>query len=301
MSLPPILPACDKIPSQPPAADRFRLRRPRPLMYSDLKQLADYRELLRTLVSKDIRSRYKGSVLGFAWNFAIPLLQLLVFWLLFGLIVRVKLDGPYSYAVFLFTGLLPWNFLANSVTGGSVSIVSNANLVKKIYFPLQILPTTTVISQFISLLLGMVVLAVVILAFGVGFSAMLLLLPLVFLIQMIFCTALAFLFACANVFYRDVQHILGIIVMAWMYVTPVLYPLSQVEQRVAEAGKYAWAPTAMQLNPMTGIITAYQSIILDHQAPDWAWLGYSAAVAVVLFVASFTLFNRYKFRFEEEV
>ena len=120
-------------------------------MYSDLKQLADYRELLRTLVSKDIRSRYKGSVLGFAWN-----------------------------------------FLANSVMGGSVSIVGNANLVKKIYFPLQILPTTTVISQFISLLLGMVVLAVVILVFGVGLSWMLLLLPLVFLIQVIFAGALAF-------------------------------------------------------------------------------------------------------------
>jgi len=271
----------------------------KPLMYSDLKQLAEYRELLRTLVSKDIRSRYKGSVLGFAWNFAIPVLQLLVFWLLFGIIVKVKLEGSYPYAVFLFTGLLPWNFLANSIIGGSVSIVGNANLVKKIYFPLQILPATTVISQFISLLLGMVVLAVVILVFGIGLSGYLLLLPLVFLVQLIFAAGLAYLFGCANVFFRDVQHILGIVVMAWMYVTPVLYPMSQVADRTAD--KYPWATTLMHLNPMTGIITAYQQIILDHQPPDWPWFGYSAILAVVLFVASFTMFNHFKFRFEEEV
>lgn len=264
-------------------------------MLSNLKQLVEYRELLRTLVSKDIRSRYKGSVLGFAWNFAIPLLQLLVFWLLFGIIVRVAPPGDYPFAVFLFTGLLPWNFLANSLMSGSMSIVGNANLVKKIYFPLQVLPLTSVLSQFISLLLGMIVLAVVVLVFGIGFSPWLLLLVLVLAVQLVFNAGLAYLFSCTNVFYRDVEHIIGIVVMAWMYVTPILYPISYV------LGKTAWAGTAIHLNPMTGIITAYQSVILDHGAPDWPWFGYSAGVSVALFVVGFTVFNHYKYRFEEEV
>lgn len=264
-------------------------------MFSNLKQLVEYRELLRTLVSKDIRSRYKGSILGFAWNFAIPLLQLLVFWILFGIIVRVEPPGDYPFALFLFTGLLPWNFLANSLNGGTMSVVGNANLVKKIYFPLQVLPLTAVLSQFISLLLGLIVLAVVVLAFGVGFSPWLLVVVLILAVQLVFNAGLAFLFACTNVFYRDVQHILGIVVMAWMYVTPILYPISLV------LGKAPWADTAIHLNPMTGIITAYQSTILDHRAPDWFWFGYSVGASLALFMIGFAVFNRYKSRFEEEV
>lgn len=264
-------------------------------MISNLKQLVEYRELLRTLVSKDIRSRYKGSVLGFAWNFAIPLLQLLVFWVLMGIIIKVAPPGDYPFAVFLFTGLLPWNFLANSLNGGAMSVVGNANLVKKIYFPLQVLPLTSVLSQFVSLLLGMIVLFAVVIGFGVGVGPSLLLLPAPFLVQFIFILGLAYFFACGEVFYRDIEHILGIIVMAWMYLTPILYPVGRV------ADKARWADIGIHLNPMTGITTAYQSIILDHVQPDWFWLGYSSVVAVVFFVGGFALFNRYKFRFEEEV
>ena len=264
-------------------------------MFSDLKQLVEYRELFRTLVSKDTRSRYKGSVLGFAWNFAIPLMQLLVFWLIFGIIIKVSPPGNYPFAIFIFTGLLPWNFLANSLLGGAMSVVGNANLVKKIYFPLQVLPLTPVLSQFISLILGMLVLGVVVLIFGVGFSWYLLLLPLVFLVQLIFISGLALLFGCVNVFYRDVEHILGIVLMAWMYVTPILYPLNIV------TNKAEWANICVHLNPMTGIITAYQNLVLDHHSPDWAWFAYAGAVSLILFVAGFQIFNRFKFRFEEEV
>lgn len=264
-------------------------------MIPDLKQLLAYRELLSTLVLKDIRSRYKGSVLGFTWNFAIPLLQLLVFWALFGAILKVAPPGDYPFAVFLFTGLLPWNFLANGVAGGTTSILANATLVKKIYFPLQILPLSKVLAEFIALLLGMVVLAAVILIFGIGLSAYLILLPVVFVVQIVFIAGFVYLFACANVFFRDVGHILGIVILAWMYLTPVLYPVTIV------ADKAAWADTVIHLNPMTGIITSYHRLILDHQMPDWFWLGYSALVAVVLFVIGFSVFNRYKFQFEEEV
>jgi len=264
-------------------------------MFSNLKQLVEYRELLRTLVLKDIRSRYKGSVLGFAWNFAIPLLQLLVFWVLFGVILKVAPSGDYPFAIFLFTGLLPWNFVANSVGGGAMAIVSNANLVKKIYFPLQILPLAKVLAEFIALLLGMIVLAAIILIFGVGFSLYDLLLPLPMAVLIIFMAGFVYLFACANVFYRDVGHILGIVVMAWMYVTPILYPVETV------AGKAAWANAVIHLNPLTGVITSFHRLLLDHQMPDWIWLGYSAAVAVVMYVVGFSVFNRYKFQFEEEI
>jgi len=264
-------------------------------MIPNLKQLIDYRELLRTLVLKDIRQRYKGSVLGFAWNFAIPLLQLLVFWALFGVILKVAPSGDYPFAVFLFTGLLPWNFVANSSIGGASSIIGNSNLVKKIYFPLQILPLSKVLAEFIALLLGMIVLAVVLIVFGVGISWQALLLPLVFLVMIVFIAGFVYLFACANVFYRDVGHILGIVVMAWMYLTPVLYPIETV------SGKASWANVVIHLNPMTGVIDTFHRLLLDHQMPDWPWFGYSAAAAVIMFVAGFSVFNHYKFQFEEEV
>ncbi len=264
-------------------------------MIPNLKQLLAYRELLRTLVFKDIRSRYKGSVLGFTWNFAIPLMQLLVFWFLFGAILKVSPSGDYPFAVFLFTGLLPWNFLANAVGGGVNSIVGSANLVKKIYFPLQILPLAKVLAEFVALLLGMIVLFAVLIIFGVGVSPYILLLPIVFAVQIVFIAGFVYLFSCANVFYRDVGHILGIVVMAWMYITPILYPLETVAKQAA------WANAIIHLNPMTGIIMAYHSLLLDHRLPDMFWFGYSTVVAIVLFGIGFAVFNRNKFRFEEEV
>ena len=264
-------------------------------MISDFKKLFDYHELLRTLVSKDIRSRYKGSVLGFAWNFAIPLLQLFVFWLLFGIIVKVAPPGDYPYAVFLFTGLLFWNFFANSVLGGSMSVIGNANLVKKIYFPLQILPTAKVLAELIALLLGTIVLAIVVISVGIGLGWQLFLLPVPLFVQLVFTLGFVYFLACANVFSRDVQHIMGILIMAWMYLTPVLYPIEILE------GKPAWASLAAHLNPLTGIINSYQRLVLDHAMPEWSWLGYSAAVAAVMFLVGFTIFNRYKFKFEEEI
>lgn len=264
-------------------------------MILNLKQLLDYRELLRTLVLKDVRSRYKGSVLGFAWNFAIPLLQLLVFWALFGVILKVAPSGDYPFALFLFTGLLPWNFLANSVAAGTGSILGNGNLVKKIFFPLQVLPLAKVLAEFIALLLGMLVLFSVLIIFGVGIDWHALLLPLPFVVQIVFIAGFVYLFSCANVFYRDVGHILTIVIMAWMYMTPVLYPVETV------ASTASWANLALHLNPMTGIITAYHSLLLDHTMPDWFWFGYSTAAAVILFFIGFSVFNRYKFQFEEEI
>lgn len=265
------------------------------LLYRDLKQIYEYRELLYTFVSKGVRSRYKGSVLGFAWNFAIPLLQLLVFWILFGIIVKVAPPGDYPFAIFLFTGLLPWNYFAGSLLGGSGAVMGNANLVKKIYFPLQILPLTTVMSELVTLLLSLIVLALIVVVFGIGLSWYLILLPIPIIIETIICFGLASLFACGNVFYRDVGHIMGIVVMAWMYLTPVLYPLNLI------ADKAPWASIMIHLNPLTGIITAYQQIILDHKSPDWFWLGYSLLFSLITFLVGFAIFNHYKFQFEEEV
>lgn len=244
---------------------------------------------------KDVRSRYKGSVLGFAWNFAIPLLQLAVFWALFGVILKVTPSGDYPFAIFLFTGLLPWNFVANSVGGGVGSIMGNANLVKKIYFPLQVLPLAKVAAEFVALLLGLTVLFAMLVVFGVGFSPHLLLLPLAFVALIVFVSGFVYLFACANVFYRDVGHILTIVVMAWMYLTPVLYPLETV------SGKSQVISLVVHLNPVTGIITTFQALLLDHRMPDWPWLGYSSLCAALMFAVGFGIFNRYKFQFEEEI
>jgi ABC-2 type transport system permease protein len=239
--------------------------------------------------------RYKGSFLGFSWNFLIPLFQLLVFWILFGAILGMGTTGDYPFAVFLFTGLLPWNFFANSITGGTASITSSSNLVKKIYFPLQILPQSKVLAELVAFLLSLIVLAVVLVVFGVGFSWHVVFLPMTILVELILISGLVYMCACGNVFYRDVTHIVGIIVMALFYLTPVLYSLEAV------ASSSSWATTLVKLNPMTGIITTYQNVLLEHRMPDWFWFGYSTVAALVLFVIGFGVFNRYKFRFEEEV
>jgi len=263
-------------------------------MIADVVQVYQFRELLRSFVSKELRSRYKGSVLGFLWNFLIPLLQLAVFYILFGIIIRVFKTEQYPYAVFVFAGLLPWIFFTNAVQGGAASVVANANLVKKVFFPLQLLPLASVLSSFINFLLGLIILFGWMIVLRLPFFPTLLLLPVVFLVQLIFIGGLAYWSSCLNVYYRDVEHILSILLMAWFYVTPIIFPISLMSDRPFLEG-------IIMLNPLASIIIAYQRLILDGTLPDWTWFSYSAGIGLLLLVSGFFVFNRFKFFFEEEL
>jgi ABC-2 type transport system permease protein len=263
---------------------------------ADLGALIERRELLGDFAWRQLRSRYKGSVLGFGWNFLIPLLQLVVFWILFGVLLGTRPrteTGEQSYAVFLFVGLLPWTFFANSLQSGAASIVSNATIVKKVRLPLQLLPAASVLSSLVNFLISLVVLFVVLAVFGPRHPEGLLWLPLLVAAQIVMNLGLAYLLAALNVHYRDVEHILGIVLLAWYFLTPVLFPISILAAPGRELQLFL-----LELNPMTGVVVGYQRALLDGLPPDWWTFGYSAAAAIVLFVAGFAYFRHTKDDFE---
>ena len=262
-------------------------------MIADLSALVARRELLGDFAWRQLRSRYKGSVLGFGWNFLIPLLQLVVFWILFGVLLDTRPrteTGEQSYVIFLFVGLLPWTFFANSLQTGAAAIVSNASIVKKVRLPLQLLPAASVLSSLANFLLSLVVLFVVLAVFGPRHLEGLLWLPLLIAVQIVMNLGLAYVLSALDVFYRDVEHILGVVLLAWYFLTPVLYPIS-VANNATEL-------LLLQLNPMTGVIVGYQRALLDGLPPDWPTFAYSAVVALVLFVVGFAYFRRVKDDFE---
>lgn len=260
-----------------------------------MRALVTHRQLLQDFAWRELRSRYKGSALGFGWNFAIPLLNLAVFYLLFGVLLGQRPrtgTGEQNYAIFLFVGLLPWTFFANSLGAGASSIIANGAIVKKVRLPLQLLPAASVLSSLANFLLSMVVLFVVLAIFGPRHPEGLLYLPLLMVIQIVMNLGFAYLLAAANVFYRDVQHILGILLTAWYFLTPVLFSVQIVADRPTER-------ELLYLNPMTSIVVAYQRALLDGLPPEWERLLYSGVLAVAVFVLGFWYFRRSKDTFEE--
>lgn len=260
-----------------------------------MRALVTHRQLLQDFASRELRSRYKGSALGFWWNFAIPLLQLAVFYVLFGVLLGTRPrtgSGEQNYAVFLFVGLLPWTYFANCLGAGASSIVANGPIVKRVKLPLQLLPAASVLSSLANLALSMVVLFAVLAIFGPHHPEGLIYLPILVAVQTVMNLGFAYLLAAANVFFRDVQHILGILLTAWYFLTPVLFPVTIVADRPTER-------ELLYLNPMTSVIVAYQRALLDGLPPEWERLAYSTVVAVLMFVLGFWYFRRTRDEFEE--
>ncbi len=269
-------------------------------MLADLRALFLQRQLLTDFAWRDLRARYKGSVLGFAWNFLNPLLQLAVYYVLFGVLLRIPVvdahrqTPAYGYAVFLFAGLLPWTFFASSLAAGANAVLANANLVKKVRMPLAVLPAAAVLSNLANFLLSLAVLAVVLVVAGVGLLPTLVYLPLLLAVQVVLCLGLAYLLAAATVFFRDVLHVIGIALTLWYFLTPVIFSLESFADR-------ATPYFLLHLNPMTPLIAGYQRVILDGIPPDWAWLAYAAACAALVFVLGFEVYRRASPIFEEEL
>ena len=183
-----------------------------------LKELYEYREMIFSLVRKDLRGRYKGSVLGFLWTFINPLLQLVVYTIVFSVIMRASYE---QYYLFLFVALVPWMFFSSSVTDGASSILREKDMVKKIYFPREVLPIATVTSAFVNMILTFIVVfgVVIIAGRGIHIHAMLCL-PIVMIVEYILCLGIALIVSSITVYLRDLQYILGIFVMALQYLTP---------------------------------------------------------------------------------
>jgi len=261
---------------------------------ADLAALYERRQLLGDFAWRELRARYKGSALGFAWNFFIPLLQLVVFTILFGVLLRTPsrtATGDQPYAIFLFAGLVPWTFFASSLQGGAASVVANGAIVKRVRMPVQLLPAASVLSALVNLVASTAVLLAVLAVFGPRHPEGLLWLPLLVAVQLVLGLGFAYVLAALNVFFRDVEHILSVILLAWYFLTPVLFPVSILADRPRELA-------LLHLNPMTAIVVGWQRGLLDGAPPEWDALAYAAAFGVVLFVAAFAYFRRAKDGFE---
>ncbi len=252
-----------------------------------LHEVWEYRNMIGNLVKKDLTGRYKGSVLGFIWTLINPLFQLLIYSVLFSVI----LDSPEeNYAIFLFVALVPWLFCSTSIQIGAECIMQNSGLVQKIYFPRVVLPIITVTSNFINMLLTFIIVFAALLITGVGITFTALLLPLIFIVEYMFVLGLVLLFSSLTVYFRDLSYILGIVMMGWMYLTPVLY--SKVPMGLQGF---------MNFNPMAGIVGAYRNILYYKTLPDFGQLGLIALASAVLIVIGFIVFQRLQKRFAEEL
>ncbi len=267
-------------------------------MIRRLQELVRYRDLLGNLVLRDLKVRYKNSVLGVLWSLLNPLLMTLVFTIVFTLMLPSSID---KFPVFFMAGFLPWSFFASSVSSATGSIVNNAGLIKKVYFPREILPLADVLSNLVHLLVAFVVLFGMILAFGVRLTPSVLLLPIIVLAEVMFITGMALLLATANVFYRDTQHILQVVLQAWFFLTPIFYPITLMPQNKVIFGVTVniqfWA---RRLNPMASLIASYQDVLYWGSPTGWDFFLRTFATCLIVLIIGYAVFAHYSHRFGEE-
>lgn len=271
-----------------------------------IHELWAYRELLRHLVGRELKVKYKRSALGWLWSLANPLLVAAVFTLVFSLFLKVpppigNPSGLRSYGLFLLAALLSWNFTSNVLTQATESIVTGADLVRKVYFPRAVLVLSHVIAILVSFVLELFVLLALVAALGGRLGPPLFLLPVVVLLQTVFVTGLGLLAASLNVFFRDLRHLLGILLMIWFYGTPVIYPPDRVPSEAAIGSLVVPVRALIRANPMARFVEAYRAVVYDSRLPSGETLAILAVVSGVLLVACFLIFRRLEPRFAEEV
>jgi lipopolysaccharide transport system permease protein len=268
-------------------------------MTQRVAELYQYRELIRNLVIRDLKVRYKNSVLGVLWSLLNPLLMTVVFTIVFTLMLPH--DIP-NYPVFFMCGFLPWSFLAASLMGATNSIVGSAPLIKKIYFPREILPLAEMLSNLVNFLLALVVLFAMILVFGLRLSPAVLMLPFIILTEMMFILGLSFILSTANVFYRDTQHIMQIVMQAWFFLTPIFYPIKILPVDAEILGMTVniqlWI---RRLNPMASLVASYRDILYYGVPTGLDFFLRTAVTCAAVLVAGYLVFCRFSPVFGEEV
>lgn len=239
------------------------------------------RELLWILVSRNLKIRYKNSALGFFWSLLVPVFLILIY-ALFLRLMRFTMNLP-----MLVTGIMVWQFFAMSLGDSLHAIVGNANLVTKAAFPRVVLPVSTVLANFVNFLLSGIVLVAYLLVAGASF-AHLYWLPVAIMVQLLLVLGIALLFSVTNVFFRDAEHIVSMLMLAWFFMTPVIYPDSLVLDNPAFPG---WVQAAFFLNPMTGVVTVYRMAFLGWDSPGTAFLALSLVSALAIFLAGVGVFR----------
>lgn len=259
-------------------------------MRHHIKEIFFYNDMIGSLVKRELRGKYKGSVLGFLWTFINPLCQIIVYTIVFSVILHSNLDKFYLYVI---TGMIPWLFFDMSLRIGSGCIRYQGEMIKKIYFPREVLPVSCVTAQFINMLFCFLIVFLVIFVSGAGVSLRALFcLPMIMLIEYALTLGITLIISSITVFFKDMEHIITVVLMAWIYLTPILYPMEVIPERVR------WL---FKLNPMTAVIEGYHRILYWQQVPYWKLTVYGAVAAVVALVAGELIFTRLDERFAEEL
>lgn len=254
-------------------------------------QLAIKFSLLTTLVRRDLEARYKGSILGNLWPLLNQLVQLLIYIYVFSIVLQVKLDiqgmpqnSQLTFGLWLFAGLVPWFAFTNGLTQAATSVVTQPNLVKKVVFPLGLLPLVPIFSAFIESLFGLILLITTVVLSSQTLYQTLWLLPLVWLSQLLLTAGLGYWTAGLTVFLRDIPQSLGVILNLWFYLTPIVYPLSKIPE--------SWQVWILWLNPMTAIVEAYRDLVLVGQIQHGGELATASIFAMILIISGLWVYRR---------
>jgi lipopolysaccharide transport system permease protein len=258
-------------------------------MRTTFQELLRYRVLIQTLVVRDLKARYRGSTLGLLWTLLNPLLHMAIYALVFSVYMRNEME---RYPAFLLCGIVPWTWLSSALFLGTTAIIEGGSMLKKVFFPPQVLPTVTVIATFINFLLSLPLLFGVLLLFGVTFGWSLLALPLIMSAQFALTLGLTLIISATSVRYRDIPPILGHMLMFWFFLTPILYPVSSVPERFR---------TLLSFNPATPFFVAYQEALMYNRLVSWEAFGAMVGLGAAALLVGVLVFERLRWSLVEEV
>lgn len=254
------------------------------------KKIYNYRELLKSNVKKEIRGRYKNSILGVMWSFLNPLLQLVVYSIVFGALF----NGGDNYYIYICVALIPWTYFTTAITQSAFTIVGNGDIIKKVYFPREILPISVVTSGAVNFVISTIIILAFVTFSSVGLSWYLVFYPIVLIIQYVLLLGISFIVSALTVYFRDLEHIIGIVLLAAFYGTPIVYKMEQLNGHPS-------LQFIMNLNPMTHIINGYRDIFFNQQMPDFKALGIVFVIAVILTFVGYFIFKKLQKGFAEQL
>ena len=260
-------------------------------MLAHLVELIRARELLASWSLREFRVRYSQSILGAAWAILQPLALMIVFSVVFSVFIQVPTDGI-PYPIFAYTALLPWTFFANALSMAIPSLVGNVNLVSRVYFPREILPLSAILVSFVDFIIASSLFVVLMSIYAIPVGPTLLLVPLIVLIQIMLTFGVSLFASAFNVFYRDVRFLIPLALQIWLYLSPIIYPISLIPE------KYR---ALYFLNPMAVIIDSYRRVILYRQMPDWPFLALAAVISFGLTLITYRYFKRAEREFADRI
>lgn len=253
------------------------------------KELYEYRQLLKSNISKEVRGKYKGSFLGILWSFVNPLLMTLVYAIVFPFLL--KSSQPH-YTTFIVIAIIPWTWFTYTIMSGTNTFLVNAGIIKKVYFPREILPLSVVTSEAVNFIISTIIILAFVLGYGMGISKFIIFYPLVLLVQYVLLIGISFIVSSVTVYFRDLQHFIGIALQLLFYATPIVYAPGQIPEG------FQWI---LQFNPMTYVINGYRDIFYYKKMPDLSSMAMVLGIGIIICLIGYFIFSKLQRRFAEEL